>query len=270
MPLNYTLRDAERWAEFSGDYNPIHFDAAEAKRLGMDGLCVHGMRAMLDVKSGLSCALEKHALSSAGLLFSCRLRDPIVCETPYQLSLSETQVGDLQQVSGKLLNPQTRQIGISSKLAETKAMELSPVTQASTLHGETLTALFAQFHAVKNIPTPLWSFFDAVLFRQLVRAPETLESVHGILSGHKVACLEEIFRRVSVVQTHHETHFSPQLLRHEEEDPQFKSLHYSIQPTLVMGKKEAGLVFVAGIQAWRFDEPLIVVTVTLKIGPLAY
>jgi acyl dehydratase len=34
MTLCYSLRDAERWAAFSGDDNPIHFDATEAKRFG--------------------------------------------------------------------------------------------------------------------------------------------------------------------------------------------------------------------------------------------
>ncbi|MEY8941968.1 MaoC/PaaZ C-terminal domain-containing protein [Klebsiella michiganensis] len=90
MTLCYSLRDAERWAAFSGDDNPIHFDATEAKRFGLDGLCVHGMRAMLDVKSALSAALEREALPSGDLMFSCRLREPVACEMPYQLSIRET------------------------------------------------------------------------------------------------------------------------------------------------------------------------------------
>lgn len=36
-----------------------------------------------------------------------------------------------------------------------------------------------------------------------------------------------------------------------------------------MGEKHSGLILVAGIQAWRLNEPLISVTVTLKTGPLA-
>lgn len=31
MPLHYTLSDAHDWAGFSGDYNPVHFDASWAK-----------------------------------------------------------------------------------------------------------------------------------------------------------------------------------------------------------------------------------------------
>lgn len=54
---HYSLNDAERWAEFSGDYNPIHFDLQQAQHLGQVQLTVHGMRAMLDIKYQLSTAL---------------------------------------------------------------------------------------------------------------------------------------------------------------------------------------------------------------------
>ncbi|STV87008.1 MaoC like domain [Klebsiella michiganensis] len=48
--LHYTLADAQQWAAFSGDENPIHFDLAAARQMGAGQLSVHGMRALLDVK----------------------------------------------------------------------------------------------------------------------------------------------------------------------------------------------------------------------------
>lgn len=54
MPLHYTLSDAHGWAGFSGDYNPVHFDASWAKKQGAAHLSVHGMRALLDVKAAIS------------------------------------------------------------------------------------------------------------------------------------------------------------------------------------------------------------------------
>lgn len=269
MSLYYTLQDAERWAAFSGDYNPIHFDAAEAKHLGMDDICVHGMRAMLEVKSGLSQALEKETLSSGGLLFNCRLREPVLCEKPYHLALSETQSDGLLQVSGKLRNAHTQALSMRSKLSESDPLVLAPVTQASTLREETLSTLYRQFRTVERQTAPLWSFYDAVLFRQLVNAPETLEAVQRIIPGLEAIKLSDVFRLVRVVQTHHETRFSPLLLEPADESTAAEPLHYSILPTLVMGEKETGLVLVAGIQAWRANQPLISVSATLKTGPLA-
>ncbi|MCW0309986.1 hypothetical protein NB725_004392 [Pantoea ananatis] len=266
--VRYTLRDAERWASFSGDHNPIHFDAAEARRLGMDGLCVHGMRVLLDMKSVLSQALEKHTLLSGGLLFSSRLRDPVLCNIPYQLSSSETHRGERVQVSGKLVNTYTMQNSINGKLSEANPLALSPVTHVNTLRGDVLAALYHQFRAVEPGPVPLWSFFDAVLFRQLVNATETLETAQGLIPGLKATCLGEVFSQVQVVQTHHQTHFSPGLFQTAGNALQGDAIHYAIQPTLVTGEKTAGLVLVTAIQAWRINEPLMAVTVTLKTGPL--
>lgn len=269
MYLYYTLRDAERWAAFSKDYNPIHFDAVEAKHLGMEDVCVHGMRAMLDVKSALSRALQKQTLSTGGLLFNCRLREPVACEKPYHLVLSEMPSVGLQQLTGNLRNAQTQARSMSSKLSESPPLVLSPIMQANTLRGEALSTLYRQFQTVEPQIAPLWSFFDAVLFRQLVNAPEILETVQSIIPGHKATRLSDVFRLARVVQTHHETCFSPLLLDDADPGSASEPLHYSVLPTLVMGEKEAGLVLVAGIEAWRANQPLISVSATLKTGPLA-
>lgn len=268
MSLSYSLEHAERWATFSGDYNPIHFDVAEAKRLGIDGLCVHGMRAMLDVKSALSASLEKHVPVFEGLVFSSRLREPVVCGMSYQLPLKEVLRHDRVQVSGNLINVHTQQISISSKLAGAKPLTYSPASQWNTLDGEALAALNAQFLDVGGPAAPPWSFLDAVLFRQLVNAPATLATVQSITPEHEAASLRDVFSLVQVVQTHHETHFSPRLLRQSENGQRFASLDYAILPTLVMGESHVGLVLVAGIQAWYASEPLMSVAVTLKTGPL--
>jgi len=38
--LHYTLADAQQWAAFSGDENPIHFDLAAARQMGAGQLSV--------------------------------------------------------------------------------------------------------------------------------------------------------------------------------------------------------------------------------------
>jgi len=266
--LRYSLSDAERWAAFSGDYNPIHFDAAEAQRLGLTGLCVHGMRAMLDMKSALSTSREKHGVRAEGLMFTSRLREPVLCDTLYQLPVRETLRDDGVQLSASLRHAQTHQASISSKLIATDALVLPPVTQMNTLGAQELATLHTQFLAVGSPVVPAWSFLDAVLFRQLVNAPQTLETVHSLLPSVQANSLGDIFTLVQVVQTHHETHFSPQLLTQTEQGQHFGAIHYAIRPTLVMGEKQRGLVLLAGIQAWQDSEPLMSVSVTLKTGPL--
>jgi hypothetical protein len=266
--LRYSLSDAERWAAFSGDYNPIHFDAARAQRLGLTGLCVHGMRAMLDMKSALSTSREKHGVRAEGLMFTSRLREPVLCDTLYQLPVCETLRDDGVQLSASLRHVQTQQASISSKLIATDVLVLPPVTQMNTLGAQELATLHTQFLAVGSPVVPAWSFLDAVLFRQLVNAPQTLETVHSLLPSVQANSLGDIFTLVQVVQTHHETHFPPRLLTQTEQGQRFGAIHYAIRPTLVMGEKQRGMVLLAGIQAWQDGEPLMSVAVTLKTGPL--
>lgn len=269
MQLTYTQGDAERWAAFSGDYNPIHFDAAAAKSLGMAGLCVHGMRAMLDVKSALSLKINESALLSDCLLFNCRLRNPVLCEQSYQLTVSERRGATGVQVHGELGHIHNPEADVSSKLSEVDPQPLVTCSQSNVTHGVALDTHYNQFKAVEKHPVPLWSFYDALLFRLLVNAPETLETVQSIVGPGSAGSLKEMFSQVQVVQTHHQTRFSRQLLWPVEDEIGKASLNYAIQPTLVAGTPETGLALVAGIQAWHISEMPISVAITLKTGPLA-
>ncbi|AVF34810.1 hypothetical protein BV494_07630 [Rahnella sikkimica] len=268
MSFIYSLRDAETWAKFSGDDNPIHFDHAEAKRLGLDGLCVHGMRAMLDIKTALSARMEKDASGADGFSFISRLREPVLCDQPYQLALSETVRRGHMQISGNLLGKEASgQVSISSKLTGTGSVNLAPVTQTFSLSAQTLTSFYQDFpHGGK--PVAVWNFMDAVLFRQLVQSPDTLDTVRSILPEVRATRLREVFSLVQVVQTHHETRFSRSLLAAGTEAACCEGFDYAVLPTLVTGDKHSGLILLASLQAWRGKDPLMTVTVTLKTGPL--
>ncbi len=41
-----TQEQLRRYAEASGDYNPIHLDEQAARRVGLDGVIAHGMLSM--------------------------------------------------------------------------------------------------------------------------------------------------------------------------------------------------------------------------------
>jgi len=75
--LIFGLTDIDRWARFSGDYNPIHFDAAEARQLGADGVIAHGMLVLLAIKARLSVTL---APDGGWWLARARMRQPVLAE----------------------------------------------------------------------------------------------------------------------------------------------------------------------------------------------
>ncbi|MDN0104804.1 hypothetical protein CS533_14130 [Yersinia bercovieri] len=265
MIFNYTLSDAERWAKFSGDYNPIHFDLQHAQHLGLQQLTVHGMRAMLDIKYQLSAALLLAMPQADYLRFNVRLRQPVQCHTAYQLQLSEA-VG---QVSGNLLDIGTGESCFNSKLRSGPALKQMKSDQWSSLSAEKVHQFSQQFPGNAAEPAECWGFFDALLFKLLVAAPETLATAKAVLPGIQADTLIDIFEHVPVIQTHHDVHFSADLLRTNPHLFVRSALQYSIEPTLIVGNAEDGWVLRAAIQARSDAGPLITTAVTLKTWPLA-
>lgn len=68
VPLTPALLD--RFAECSGDYNPLHVSKAEALRRGFPGRVAHGML----LGSLLSCLVGRHLPGRFGLLLSVNLK----------------------------------------------------------------------------------------------------------------------------------------------------------------------------------------------------
>ncbi|WP_417903523.1 hypothetical protein [Chania multitudinisentens] len=264
MILNYTVRDAEEWAAFSGDYNPIHFDLQYVRNMGGDQLSVHGMRAMLDMKRYLSEALLASPLQEDFYAFSTRMRRPVLCHTSYQLQVAEHGA----QITGKLLDEATQESCFSSKLAAAQPLVLANVEQESSLSLAEVMAFSQQFPGVAADAAQTWGFFDALLFQLLVKSPETLATLTAALPALKAASLIEVFAQIPVVQTHHETHFSAQLFTPQAHFHLGEQLYYAIQPTLIMGNKDSGFVLRTVIQARTQQQPLIMTAVTLKTWPL--
>lgn len=265
MNLNYTVRDAEEWAAFSGDYNPIHFDLQYVRNMGAEQLSVHGMRAMLDMKRHLSAALLAATPEDAFYTFSTRLRRPVLCHTPYQLQITESG----KQITGKLLDSATQECCFSSKLAAAQPLVQANCGQQHRLPLADVMALSQQFPGDASDVTQIWGFFDALLFQLVVKSPETLAMVTDTLPELTAATLIEVFAQIPVVQTHHETHFSAKLLSPDAHFHLVDHLDYAIQPMLIMGNRDSGFVLRTEIQARVQQQPLITTAVTLKTWPLA-
>jgi hypothetical protein len=265
MILNYTLRDAEEWAAFSGDYNPIHFDLQHVRKMGADQLSVHGMRAMLDMKRHLSAVLLAAPLEHDFYLFSTRMRRPVLCQTPYHLQM----VGNGKQITGELRDCATQESCFSSKLAPARSPDLVASEHEHVLSVNEVMALCPVFPGQAAEATQAWSFFDALLFKLLVKSQETLTALTTVLPELQAATLIEVFAQIPVVQTHHETHFSARLFNPEALFTPEDRLYYRIQPMLIIGNKSSGLVLRAVIEARTQWHPLLVTSVTLKTWPLA-
>lgn len=86
MRVAFDMLSVKRWAEFSGDYNPIHFDIDYAQSAGLGELVVHGMLALLPIKQALSCHssvshdtpnVEVENFASSWFRFRAAFRTPV-------------------------------------------------------------------------------------------------------------------------------------------------------------------------------------------------
>lgn len=86
------MSEVQRWAEFSNDFNPIHFDLQQAQSAGLDELIVHGMLALMPVKVAVVeayAALESNRANASGrwMKFHALFRSPIPHDEANKLTL---------------------------------------------------------------------------------------------------------------------------------------------------------------------------------------
>lgn len=252
--LAYTLDDAQQWAAFSGDYNPVHFDATRA-----DGpLTIHGMRALLDVKA----ALNEYAPAAPWLKCAVRMRRPLLYGTTYRLTQDSKKTAAMNVIDAAEDNT-----CLSCQLTGLEEMETPPPVSLSTLAACELERLAQSFAALPTGATQ-WQFLDALLFRHLIHDAALLCQEVIADSLPTGASLDAIFSQCQVVQTHQELVFDRRLLAPWTPGTFTHPLELGVLPALVVGDVQRGAV-VRIAAAIRQGNIHISNAITLKISQLA-
>ncbi|MFB0713104.1 MaoC family dehydratase [Buttiauxella noackiae] len=261
MICQYTVNEANAWAHFSGDYNPIHFSVEHARSMESEHIVVHGMRAMLDMKRSLSESLLSRLPIGDFFRFSARLRKPMHCDRPYLLCVSEAG----GRFNGKMLDMHDDSECFSARLFPAMQPSKTLPPRADSRCVSSTEALKELFPGCADTPEEYWSFWDALLFQRLLAAPELPLAINAVEPAFKATSSEAVFSRFPVVQTHHEVLFSVELLSPKPE----LSMHYAILPIHIVGNKDSGLIMRAEIQAWGRKQQLLISTaITLKTWPM--
>jgi len=255
--VQYTLADANRWAEFSGDYNPIHFDLEQARLRG-EGLRVHGMRALLDIKQEIARAALGLDESAAYLRCVARLRQPVWCDTPYQLIRAGRKASIVHSDSG--IASMSCQVSAVQSLVDGDKGESGTLEAVDIIrHGQTFSAL--QPH------TQQWQFLDALLFRYLIHDSGLLRQqvLCHYFPENAQASFEAIFTQFPVVQTHQELVFDRRLLASWEPSISPEALVIHIEPALLINDAP-GSALVRIAAHTHYQHAFISNAITLKIG----
>lgn len=262
MICQYSLKDANAWANFSGDYNPIHFNLEHARSVQSEHIVVHGMRTMLDMKRSLSESLLDRLPIADFFRFSARLRKPMHCDRPYRLCVTE----EGGRSNGKMQDIHDNSECLAARLFPIIQPSKTLTFQAGSHWISSAETLMGLFPGCADSPEEHWSFWDAMLFQRLLAAPELALEINAVEPAFKAESLVAIFSRFPMVQTHHEVLFSAELL---SPNPKL-SMHYAILPIQIIGNKENGVIIHAEIQAWgQQQQPLISTAITLKTWPVS-
>lgn len=265
--LRYGLADAQQWAMFSGDNNPIHFNLEAAQSMGSPQLSVHGMRALLDIKREVERGLPQPVTGDEGYLkCQVRLRRPLWCEADWHLTPSAAKNRVLSAATVTAID--NDDICLSCQISQVTEPEPLLGKQPSIIAPDTLQGLQSHFRAAWP-ELGLWQFLDALLFRQLICDKALLEQENiAALLVQDDASLQQIFSHYPVLQTHQEVVFDTRLLaRSLPVVP--GSLSLWLLPSLVVGQIEQGAVVRIAACA-QLDRLLMTNVVTLKIGPITH
>lgn len=81
MIRRYGAQDIERWAQFSGDRNRVHFDKDFAIKNGLKDIIVQGMLPLLDAKLLLADSLDQTSV------LNFYIKKPVPIDTDVQMSI---------------------------------------------------------------------------------------------------------------------------------------------------------------------------------------
>jgi hypothetical protein len=280
-PLRYSTSDIRAWADFSGDFNPVHFDLSAAARLGLHQVPVHGMRVMLDVKSELS-RLPFPAVGEQcePLLFKATLRAPVLCNGEYQLHVDRNK----GRHGFSLIDKQDGKTCIAGYLRpatpkETGDCNRTPmqVVAASTATQDNRDLIYeiTHFVALSDDAPPTWLLLDALLFRHLLlHEGELFGDMARTLGIDGVQSASALMRRATVLQTHHETLISPlaQQLTLETlvDEIGANGLHYEVHRPVTAGDAATGLAINGSLVARAGDAVLTRTSIGLLALPTPF
>jgi MaoC like domain len=191
-PIVFSTADAERWAAFSGDRNPIHFDIEQARLLDADRLVVHGMVALLPIRRRIA----QRSAPRGGDGWR-RLRVMFRLPVPQDIELALTAKDDGTSVRFGLRPAGDSQEHIRAHYAPDEPPPILSTGPPSPVPSERIEAFVAAYGAA----FPGWMALEAAVFAELVQSDT--DPIWEIVERHARAAWGELTGRPMVVHASH-------------------------------------------------------------------
>ncbi len=226
--LRFSGQAVQTWADYSGDFNPIHFDERVAQAaIGKGGTVIHGMLAMLPLKAAHSAMPWE---GDGWLQWTAMLRQAMPLHFGYAIEARVAQPG--RKVRFKLSAQDDGEAKITGHCSAID-FDAAPyacfppiAVPAAEARGE-----LARFAALFPDVSPAWIALDAMVFSRYIRLHAEAvfrdELIRRFGDGDPEAVAGG---RLVTMQTHHTTTFRRDLLAHARE-LDFAALAYAYAKT---------------------------------------
>jgi hypothetical protein len=246
VKLRFDSDAARRWAGFSGDFNPIHFDIDRARLAGADHLIVHGMLALLHIKQA----------TSDGINFSSRKGEQWhQFKALFRSTLPQNEAVDLSltpkpdAVFFRLKNDEREYFKGNHALVRRPEAAGQIHEPAVKFDPQQVGAKYTEFRAAFPFASASWIFLDALVFSNFLQ--------------DAFAALGDQADRKIVVQISHRVAFDPRLAEEIfRSAPVFSELGYSVKHTEVLSQ-EGGQFGAAELNVVLDRQPIMQVEIGL-------
>lgn len=181
MTISYSRQDLERWAAFSGDYNPVHFDDEIARNAGMPGRIVHGMLAMMTMKDHVVLDDTGHSRVS----FS--IKKPMTLASQYKTTAFGGSLYNHVYLTD--IDERERFIRCKYKPINDDCFVDNDLTHID-VPAVRLQQKYRDFQATFQDVRQAWSFYDALIFNEymdsITQSRRTLaEALYDLVPDHE-------------------------------------------------------------------------------------
>ena len=210
-PLSFESAALKNWARFSGDFNPIHFDDNVAElAVGRGGVVIHGMLAMLTIKSLHD---DSDGDGEDWLQWHAMLRKAMPLRDTYMLESKPAPRGG--GVRFKLIGKSDAEAKITGSFASTSPppRELSACDRLE-VDVAAAKAELAEFMKLFPTASAAWIAFDAFVFARYIKyhaATGFQDDLRKHFGSELNADLSS--GKLVTMQTHHTDHYARSMRR---------------------------------------------------------
>lgn len=196
MPTCLNIKDRNSWAEFSGDYNPIHFDIDWANKLGVDVLVVHGMLAMLPLKQLISNEIRSFNATDKAINMTLSLKRPVPIGAQFQIRTTHNNNNTVRFVLALCDSDLNCYIGSCQHIENNFSLLSCPIDVCTIEPSELISSVMV-FQSIFSFVDDLWIVIDAIIFSRIFRdihfTEEAYKSSYMVLhSRHDVFIAENL------------------------------------------------------------------------------